>query len=372
MTAMSSYALRLFRLKNGPSANDECITMSEAALGYKKATSPQPWSQAHTMPLIFSLVWYTADYFCHLLRKVVAVLQPASGSTYLSTPCLASAISLLHETIPQHEVSHAMDLSTSHPTSEVGSLVCGRPTIMSHPPIDVRGLISQMSMHTTSTNMSGGSGNPSGKKQSRKAKRSDSENYSRSTKYAHDLSGDDASDSALSWTTSSTIETTSDLDHMQHVPIQGAPQLLPDRHILDHSTIPPPMLTCRFWFLECSYTSHDEREWRDHNLAHFRGHMPPASMTCPLCDMTFNIPNPGLSWAANMSHLIQHFKIGDSLEEAMPEYVLIRHLWSKHIISDADYQELVSYRRRREMPYVAFEGRDRRNRRGYPSSQSRI
>jgi hypothetical protein len=227
-------------------------------------------------------------------------------------------------------------------------------------------------MHTASTGIGTGDGDPSGKKQSRKSKRSDPENYARSIKHAHDLSGDEASGSALSWTTSSTIESTSDLDHIQHDPIQGALQLLPDRHVIDHSTIPPPMLTCRFWFLNCSYASHDEREWRDHNLAHFRGYIPPTSMTCPLCDMTFNIPDPYLSWAANMSHLIQHFKIGDSMQEALPEYVLVRHLWSKHIISDADYQELVSFRRRREMPYVVFEGRDRRDRRGYAHPQSRI
>jgi hypothetical protein len=98
-------------------------------------------------------------------------------------------------------------------------------------------------------------------------------------------------------------------------------------------------------------------------------------MTCPLCDMTFNIPDPNVSWAANMSHLLQHFRIGDTMASATPEYVLVRHLWSKRVISDADYQELVgygTYRGRGKKPYLIIEGRDRRERRGYALPQSRM
>lgn len=159
---------------------------------------------------------------------------------------------------------------------------------------------------------------------------------------------------------------------MHFDPVQGTLQLVPDGDTIDLSTIPPPTLTCRFWFLNCPYASNDELEWREHNLAHFHGHVPPLSMTCPLCDMTFNIPDPSISWAANMSHLIQHFKTGDSLVDATPEYVLIRHLWSKRIISDADYQELVSYGRRERRAYLVVEGRDRRERRGFAGPQSRM
>lgn len=241
---------------------------------------------------------------------------------------------------------------------------------MSEPPLGTRSLISPVGIYaSSSTSGGGGGGGGSGKRHARKPRRSDSDNYTRSINDG--LLVDDAA-SALSWTTSSTIDTTSELDHMHFDPIQGAVQLVPDGHVVEPSTISPPTLTCRFWFLNCPYASNNELEWREHNLAHLRGHVPPLSMTCPLCDMTFNIPDPNVSWAANMSHLVQHFKIGDTLSSAPPEYVLVRHLWSKRIISDADYQELVSHRKRGKRPYLIIEGRDRRERRGYALPQSRM
>jgi hypothetical protein len=205
----------------------------------------------------------------------------------------------------------------------------------------------------------------------RRSNRSDIGDIALSTNETH-LSAD--APSLLSWTTSSTTPTISELDFIGLDPIQGALQLIPDGHLIEPTSIPLPTFSCRFWFLNCSYTSLSEAEWKEHNLAHFRGHVPPLSNTCPLCDMTFNIPDPNISWAANMSHLAQHFKAGDDMSAARPEYVLIRHLWSKRVICDADYQELVDTcpRRHREEPYVVLAGRDRRERRGYSMPQSRI
>jgi hypothetical protein len=180
--------------------------------------------------------------------------------------------------------------------------------------------------------------------------------------------------SIVSWTTSSTASTISELEHVGQAPIQGVLQLVPDGDGIEPTTIPPPTFGCRFWFMNCRYASTNELEWKEHNLSHFRGHVPPQSNTCPLCDMTFNIPDPNVSWAANMSHLAQHFKDGETMAMTRPECALFRHLWAKRIICDADYQEMVSGcpLRYGDRPYIVSERRDPRERRGYTTPHSRI
>jgi hypothetical protein len=45
--------------------------------------------------------------------------------------------------------------------------------------------------------------------------------------------------------------------------------------------------------------------------------------------MTFNIPDP--DWTANMSHLVQHFRIGDTVASATPENTAMRaQLLARH------------------------------------------
>lgn len=184
-----------------------------------------------------------------------------------------------------------------------------------------------------------------------------------------------AGDSSLpGMTSSSTIQTISELGDVEMAPIQGVLQLIPDGVEVDRNTLPSPTFKCRFWFLNCSYATPNEAEWKTHNLAHFHGNQPPRGSTCPLCDMTFNIPDPLVSWAANMSHLAQHFKEGLTLATGRPDFVLFKHLWSQRIICDVDYQELMGnyHLRHGRRPYVVMERRDRRERRGLPMPQSRM
>ena len=323
------------------------------------------------MPLVFSLVQYTARCLWSLLHKVARLSNQSQSNTSPSAPCLRAAFTTLHSWC--HHQDGTARLSSTHTDATTSSgpehnSLPPTPTTMARSSSDKHSRTSADRKYASST-VATCESSGSGKKHARTTKRSDSEIYARSIIDA--LSGDEA-ESTLSWTTSSTIDTSSELDHDHAHPIQGALQLVPDGESIEPSTVPPPTLTCRFWFLNCSYASNNEAEWREHNLAHFRGNVPPLSLTCPLCDMTFNIPDPNVSWAANMSHLVQHFKIGDSMASAVPEYVLVRHLWAKRIISDADYQELVSCRRHGGRPYLIIEGRNRRERRSYALPQSRM
>ncbi|KIW01150.1 uncharacterized protein PV09_07436 [Verruconis gallopava] len=320
------------------------------------------------MPLAFSFVYYAVYPLWTLLSKVARLphTHTLNDSGY-SAHNLSTTISPLHDRASHEDISDRLFNPLSFLTSLLVTTTDAEdqmPRQTTEQALPQSNLSSTISAYGTTP--IGGVG---GKRRSRQSKRSESGDLAPS---ANESFLFDDTSSLQSWTTSSTVCTVSELDNDLD-PIQGVLQLVPDGDVIEAATMPPPTFTCRFWFLRCDYASTNEMEWKEHNLAHFRGQSPPLSNTCPLCDMTFNIPDPNVSWAANMSHLAQHFKLGDTMASALPEYALVRHLWSKRIICDADYQELMGYRRKHgKYQYKILEGRDRRERRGYYGPQSRI
>jgi hypothetical protein len=114
--------------------------------------------------------------------------------------------------------------------------------------------------------------------------------------------------------------------------------------LLEHRPPAPsrPVFECAFWFLSCSYISHDPEEWMMHCLSHFRGEEPPRRVTCPLCsDFVVAGAEDGWSaWNARMRHVAGHHLRGTSLRASRPDFHLFQHLWQKRLIDDQDLKEL--------------------------------
>ena len=125
-----------------------------------------------------------------------------------------------------------------------------------------------------------------------------------------------------------------------------------------------PIFECAFWFLSCSYISHDQEEWRTHCLSHFRGEEPPKSVQCPLCeDFRVTCENGGDAWNARMDHIASyHHMLGHTLRTSRPDFHLFQHLWQKRLIDDADLKELKGGNHnltRAPQPFVVTNGRSR-------------
>ncbi|OCK85771.1 hypothetical protein K432DRAFT_3274 [Lepidopterella palustris CBS 459.81] len=134
-----------------------------------------------------------------------------------------------------------------------------------------------------------------------------------------------------------------------------------------------PVFECAFWFLSCSYISHNEDEWRTHCLSHFRGEEPPKLVQCPLCEefkATFEQGQD--AWNARMDHVAYHHLLGQTLKTSRPDFHLFQYLWQKRLIDDADLKELKGGNHnltRAPLPYVTTNGRGRRRDHGPQRSQ---
>ncbi|KAK8199481.1 uncharacterized protein BKA78DRAFT_8318 [Phyllosticta capitalensis] len=113
-------------------------------------------------------------------------------------------------------------------------------------------------------------------------------------------------------------------------------------------SITPVYFQCAFEFMGCPYvvTQSNEREWKKHVLSHFLNHKPPRHVACPFpgCDWGWEDEDDSRSWDIRMNHVAAHHRAGQRLERS-PEARnfdsnLIRYLWQKRIISDAEYEDL--------------------------------
>lgn len=124
----------------------------------------------------------------------------------------------------------------------------------------------------------------------------------------------------------------------------GVPLLEENNGVLEQrqNDIRSPVFECCFWFLNCSYLSLDEEEWRTHCLSHFRGEEPPKSVKCPLCeDFEYTNLDGWHSWDRRMDHVAYHHSVlGETLRTSRPDFHLFQHLWQKRLIDDADLKEL--------------------------------
>lgn len=135
---------------------------------------------------------------------------------------------------------------------------------------------------------------------------------------------------------------------------------------------PARMYTCLFHMLDCHDSFDDAAEWQTHVLSHFRTHPPPQSARCPLCpDTTFvdgrdrapkilpstppgptsddkSVPLPSSSapsadraWDRMLDHVASdHYRRGQTLAGSRPDFELMRYLYGRRIISDAQFKAM--------------------------------
>ncbi|KAJ5444668.1 uncharacterized protein N7458_008540 [Penicillium daleae] len=145
---------------------------------------------------------------------------------------------------------------------------------------------------------------------------------------------------------------------------------------LDMSPAESGIYACLFHMLDCHDTFDDATQWRTHVLSHFRTHPPPRTARCPLCpDTEFtdqgletdrssifspasptesNTSNPSppstagssqdhqpSAWGRLLNHVAtDHYQHGQTLAGSRPDFELMRYLYGRRIISDAQFKAM--------------------------------
>ncbi len=124
--------------------------------------------------------------------------------------------------------------------------------------------------------------------------------------------------------------------------VEGYPLL--DEHDDGVLVIPTPpttsVLQCPFNFLQCCLTFTTFEAWFLHSLTHFRDQNPPTNTKCCFCEETFENLDGRVCWEQRMAHIVLHHRQGHNLAHARPNFQLINHLFSKKLISNAEYKIL--------------------------------
>jgi hypothetical protein len=112
---------------------------------------------------------------------------------------------------------------------------------------------------------------------------------------------------------------------------------LPERIMLPNAD-----LLCPFQILDCEDVFSDIRDFKTHVFSHFRGHPAPTAAGCFLCDETFDqtdTDHPALAWNEMLSHLAKdHYRQGQRLATVRTDFSLMRWMYSRRIISDAQFK----------------------------------
>lgn len=118
---------------------------------------------------------------------------------------------------------------------------------------------------------------------------------------------------------------------------EGGLLTLPERIMLPNAD-----LLCPFQILDCEDVFTDIREFKTHVFSHFRGHPAPTTAGCFLCDATFeqtDADRPALAWNKMLSHLANdHYRQGQRLATVRTNFSLMRWMYSRRIISDAQFK----------------------------------
>lgn len=131
----------------------------------------------------------------------------------------------------------------------------------------------------------------------------------------------------------------------------------------------PSRLPCVF--LRCSVSfginSTSRDDWYSHSLAHFGLVEPPIHSLCIFCDRAFSDRDPWKSWQERMQHIGDHLENGKTIEQSRPDFALFKHLWHHGLLSETEYQHIISYTERppvenlRPYNWVPKEVLERRN-----------
>ncbi|KAJ5363587.1 uncharacterized protein N7496_009300 [Penicillium cataractarum] len=143
---------------------------------------------------------------------------------------------------------------------------------------------------------------------------------------------------------------------------------------LDPRPVESGIYACLFHMLDCHDTFDDAMQWRTHVLSHFRTHPPPRTARCPLCpDTEFIDQDPGSdrsslpsptsqtdtntfnppprmevssqdhpsAWDRLLNHVAaDHYQHGQTLAGSRPNFELMRYLYGRRIISDAQFKAM--------------------------------
>ncbi|MCJ1367035.1 hypothetical protein MMC16_006167 [Acarospora aff. strigata] len=125
----------------------------------------------------------------------------------------------------------------------------------------------------------------------------------------------------------------------------------------------PSNLECPFDFLPCVDTFAVFEHWLRHTLRHFGHETPPTKTKCCFCEAEFEDPNGRTCWRQLLEHLKVHHRQGHILEDAPTNVTLIDYLFTKQLITNAEYQLMKSGGYRTSGPvgqgFVENSGRDR-------------
>jgi len=103
-------------------------------------------------------------------------------------------------------------------------------------------------------------------------------------------------------------------------------------------------LVCPFQILDCEESFSDIRVFKTHVFSHFRGQPCPKSASCFLCEAKFaqsERDDVARAWNEMLSHLANdHFRRGQRLGTVRVDFSLMRWMYSKRIITDAQFKRL--------------------------------
>lgn len=101
-------------------------------------------------------------------------------------------------------------------------------------------------------------------------------------------------------------------------------------------------LLCPFQILDCIETFSNVRDFKTHVFSHFRGHPLPSSASCFLCEAKFEQTpedDQALAWNRMLAHMAHdHFRHGQEFGTLRPDFVLMRWMYDRKIISDHHFK----------------------------------
>lgn len=103
-------------------------------------------------------------------------------------------------------------------------------------------------------------------------------------------------------------------------------------------------LICPFQILDCEETFSDIRLFKTHVFSHFMGQPCPESASCFLCEASFMQSvhdDAARAWNEMLSHLaIDHFRHGQRLATVRTDFGLMRWMYARKIVTDAQFKRL--------------------------------
>ena len=101
-------------------------------------------------------------------------------------------------------------------------------------------------------------------------------------------------------------------------------------------------LLCPFQILDCDRVFADVVHFKMHVFSHFRGHELPKEATCFLCDNKYATgpdDDLALAWNTMLSHMVhEHFRQGQQLATVRTDFGLMKWMYSRRIINDAQFK----------------------------------